>query len=365
VLLLAERIAQGRGEFRLLVEELHVERGEVVAVLGPNGAGKSTLFRILALLDAPRSGTVLIDGRPAGPRSTATRRGIAAVFQRPHLFAGSVADNVAFGLRARGVRPADARARAREWLDAFGLAALADADVRHISGGEAQRTALARAFATRPDLLLLDEPAASLDPLASRQLVADLERLVRDERRGVLLVTHDPAEAFALADRIAVLEDGRIHQVGTPADLMAAPATSYAAAITGAELLLDGRIVGVEGELVHVRVDGGAVLVALRPSGSVRAGAAVHLAYRPEDVVLARQGALEGTSVTNRLQVRVVAARESTGGLVRVRLEGPPGLVAMLTRNGAAALGVRPGARLEAAMKATALHTFTGAEGGR
>jgi tungstate transport system ATP-binding protein len=359
MLLEAERIEQTRGTFRLSVERLHVERGEVLAILGPNGAGKSTLFRILALLDSPVRGQVHFDGRAVNSGDAQARGRITAVFQRPHLFAGTVASNVAFGLRARRTAGQEAAGRVARWLDAFGISAIADSDVRRISGGEAQRTALARGFATEADLLLLDEPAAALDPLGSRQLVADLERLVRDSRRGVILVTHDPGEAFALADRIAVLEEGRLQQVDSPAGLIAAPASMYAAAISGAELLLDGRITAVDGGLVRVALDGGGTLLAAGPAaGPLQPGTAVHLAYRPEDVVLGNEGTFAGTSLANRLHVRVEGIRHSAGGLVRVRLHGPPQLVAMITGHSAAMLDIRQGRTLEAALKATALRTF-------
>jgi molybdopterin-binding protein len=358
-LLQVARLHHQRGDFRLAIDDFVVDRGEVMAILGPNGAGKSTLFRLLSLTESPSSGAILLDGKPVRASDESARRRISAVFQRPHLFAGTARSNVEYGLRARGLDSAEVGSRATRWMETFGIGQLAGADVRRLSGGEAQRVALARAFATEPDLLLLDEPAAALDTLARRQLLADLEGVVRDERRSVVLVTHDAAEAFALADRVALLEDGRIVQTGVPADLIASPATSFLAALTGAELLLDGRVLGMDGEFAQVELAGGNTLLALAATAGMTPGMAVHVAYRPEDVALAAPGGLEGTSLTNRYGVRVRAVTTGAGGtLIRLRLSGPPDLVALITRHSAAQLGVGPGVLLDAALKATAVRAF-------
>lgn len=359
MLLQADGIVATRGAFTVHVDALHVERGEVLAVIGPNGAGKTTLFRVLALIDAPAAGTIRLDGRPVGPDDADARRRVAAVFQDPHLFAGTVASNVRIGLGARGVRRREAAARVDAILASLGIAALADVDARRVSGGEAQRVALARALVLEPDLLLLDEPAAALDAVVRARWLADLERLVREGDRGVVLVTHDPREAFALADRVAVLEEGAVRQAGTPSDLLAAPATPYVAALAGAELMLDAVVAEVDGDFATVVLAGGHVLVGLVPPGvTLVTGGAVHVAYRPEDVVLGPAAAFSGTSALNRLNVRVREVRHSPGGIVRARLDGPPSLIAVMSRRSAELLRVHPGSTLEAALKATALHVF-------
>jgi molybdate transport system ATP-binding protein len=359
-LLRAEAVEHMRGDVRLRIDVLEVERGEVLAILGPNGAGKSTLVRLLGFIERPAAGSVFLDGKRRVPGDAEVRRRVCALFQRPHLFSGTVRSNVAFPLRARGVGGAEADARALRWMNAFGVAGLADADVRRLSGGEAQRAALARAFAADPELLLLDEPAASLDALARRHLIVDLERVVRDDRRGVVLVTHDPAEAFALADRIVLLEAGAIVQAGAPADLVAAPATPFLAALTGAELLLGGRVRARDGRFAIIELDGGALITGYS-ADDVAPGDPVHAAYRPEDVVLAAPGALEGTSLTNRFRARVGATTPgASGSFLRVRLEGPPALVALVTAASAQGLGIEAGAEVEAALKATAVRVYRG-----
>ncbi|MEX0893705.1 MAG: ABC transporter ATP-binding protein [Gemmatimonadota bacterium] len=368
-LLRAEELRHSYGGRTVLdLELLEVAAGEIVAVLGPNGAGKSTLFRLLLLLEAPDRGRILLGGRPLRSGDTAARRRLAGVFQRPWLFSGSVAMNVAFGLRARGVGAAERRARVAEALGWLGVAELAEAPVHTLSGGEAQRVALARALVLRPELLLLDEPTAGLDIAVRRSFREDVERAVRAHAGGAVLITHDAADAFAVADRVAVLEEGRLTQMGTPAALAAAPASTFVAAFTGQELLLHGTVETVDPDgLLRVLTSGGVRLLAPPPAAAEPpgthaaeppgAGAAVHVAYRPEDVALAAGHEEAPSSVVNRFPVRVAAVTPA-GPLVRVRLEGPLPLVALLTRQSAERLALVPGAPAEARLKAAALRTF-------
>ena len=334
---------------------LRVERHEVLGILGPNGAGKSTLFRMLLLLEVADSGTITFDGRAVRAGDASARRRMAGVFQRPWLFRGTVRRNIEFGLRDHD----GARTPASEIVDALALHTLLDAPVETLSGGEAQRVALARALVLEPDLLLLDEPSASLDVTVQRRFRADLEQLVRTHARAAILVTHDPAEAFALADRVAVLEAGRVTQVGTPAELVAAPATPFVAAFTGAELLLDGTTAASSDGLVHVTLRGGGELLAALELGapSLGAGSAVHVAYRPEDVTLSSADASAETSAVNRLPM-TVRALTPAGGLVRIRLDGAAPLTALVTRQSVDTLKLEPGRRVNALLKAAALRVY-------
>jgi molybdate transport system ATP-binding protein len=265
------RVVVERAAFRLDVA-LRVPAGSTTAVVGPNGAGKSTLLRALAGLAPLTAGRVALDGRvledPAGSaaRIPAEGRGIGVVFQDhllfPHL---SALANVAFGPRAHGVARAVAEERARALLDRLGIAHLADRRPAALSGGQSQRVALARALVLEPALLLLDEPMAALD--AGTRL--DVRELLADELRrfggAAVLVTHDPVDALALADRIHVLEDGREVQEGAPAEVAARPATAYVARLVGMNRLTgrdaDGRPVVVVAAPADVRLsrerDGG------------------------------------------------------------------------------------------------------------
>ena len=246
---LSAHVVVQRGGLSLDVA-LDVGDGEVLAVLGPNGAGKSTLLRVLAGLLPPDGGSVVLDGYETwdGDRHVpAHRRALGMVFQDhllfPHL---SVTDNVAFGLRTRGARKADARTTAREWLVRVGLDGHGDRRPGQLSGGQAQRAALARALVGEPRVLLLDEPLSALDARTRLTVRAELRRHLADFAGSTVLVTHDPVDAMALADRVVVVEDGGVVQTGTPADVSRHPRTDYVARLVGLSLLpgtAEGRTV--------------------------------------------------------------------------------------------------------------------------
>ncbi|HEX6135020.1 MAG TPA: ABC transporter ATP-binding protein [Longimicrobiales bacterium] len=342
------------------VEQLHVNRGEVVAIVGPNGAGKSTLFRTLLLLERPDAGTVRLDGVALRHRDPRARGRIAGVFQRPVLFSGSVRENVSFGVRSIGIDRARRRERVEAALAWLGLSALAAAPVHELSGGEAQRVALARALVLEPDVLLLDEPTSSLDVTVRRRFRQDLERVARQRAGSVILITHDAPEAFGLADRIAVMQDGRFVQLGTPDDIVLRPGTPFVAELTGAELLLHGVVEELDDGLAAVRLAPGmTVWAAVRTDAALRKDASAVVAYRPEDIVLVTGRAEPDTSAVNRLPC-VVDAIVAAGALVRVRLRAGPGLgmTALLTRRSVESLGIAPGSAVTAHLKATALHAW-------
>jgi len=231
-----------RGRHLLAVDFLEVADGETVAVLGPNGAGKSTLLRALARLEPATGGEVLLDGEPVPP--TQLRAAVAAVLQRPVLQRASVLDNAAAGLRLRGVRRARARRLARPWLDALGIAHLADRHARTLSGGEAQRVAIARALAVESRDLLLDEPFAGLDATTRADLIADLRTALDRSTAAVVLVTHDRDEAAALTHRTALLLGGRIRQLGSTADVLDSPADPECARLLGYTTHLPPELTG-------------------------------------------------------------------------------------------------------------------------
>lgn len=198
------------------VPELTLTQGQVLALVGPNGAGKSSLLLILALLQRPTEGTIWIGGdRAHNGNRVPLRRRMATVFQEPHLLDVSVERNVTWPLRLRGVGHREAGERARQWLERFGIAHLGKRAARRLSGAEAQRASLARAFALRPDILFLDEPFSSLDYPTRKALLKDLGGFLRETRTTTFFVTHDFSEIPHLAEGVLVLNEGRIVRQGS------------------------------------------------------------------------------------------------------------------------------------------------------
>ncbi|HEY8491526.1 MAG TPA: ABC transporter ATP-binding protein [Dehalococcoidia bacterium] len=341
------------GRTVLEVDRLEVHEGEVLGIIGPNGAGKSTLLQALALLERPASGEIAFEGAPVRGRELAYRRRMAVVFQDPLLLDGGVEHNVTLGLRLRGVPAKERRARARRWLERFGVAGLAGRHVRALSGGEAQRVSLARAFALEPEVLFLDEPFSSLDAPTREALLSDLDGVLRETRTATVFVTHDRDEALRLSDRVAVLMAGRVRQVGPAWEVFAAPADGEVAAFVGVETVVPGRVAGVSDGLARVAVGEGITVWA--PAPPVPA-AEVLVCLRPENVAIAPAGEpAEAGSVRNRLPgtvVRVVPA----GFQARVELDCGFRLSALITGQSLRELALRPGDRVTAAFKATAVH---------
>ncbi|MQS07826.1 ABC transporter ATP-binding protein, partial [Streptomyces alkaliphilus] len=224
--------------------DLEVPEGRTVCVLGPSGSGKSTLLRVVAGLQRPDAGRVLLEGRDQA-RVPAHRRGVGLMFQDHQLFPQrDVLGNVLFGLRMRGTDRGAARARAEELLRLVGLPDAGGRAPASLSGGEQQRVALARALAPGPRILMLDEPLGQLDRDLRERLVMELRTLFRSLGTTVLAVTHDQGEAFAMADRVVVMNRGRVAQVGTPVEVWQRPASAFVARFLGFRNLVPVEAVG-------------------------------------------------------------------------------------------------------------------------
>jgi len=327
-----------------------IGEGEVVALLGPNGAGKTTLLRAIAGLVPIASGRVQLDGQVLEDAATGDyvpteQRPIGVVFQDyllfPHL---SVLDNVAFGLRSRGTRPKEAAGKAAAWLDRVGLSSYARAKPDALSGGQRQRVALARALAPDPRLLPLDEPLAALDVTTRAEVRRDLKHHLASFPGLRLVVTHDPLEASALADRLVVMENGRLVQTGSPAEVTEHPRSQYVADLVGVNLLRGQADQG------SVRLPGGTVIAAAgAESGDIFA--VIH----PRAVALHRQRP-EG-SPRNVWRGRITGI-ELMGGRVRVRVDGEVPVVAEVTPAALRELGLEEGGEVWLSFKATEVGVY-------
>lgn len=340
----------------LEVERFLVNPRETVAVVGPNGAGKSTLLLALACLLRASEGAVLFRGTPVLPRDALRlRRRLGLVLPSPVLLDTSVRKNVAAGLAFRGIRGAQAQRRVDEWLERLGILALRDRPARELSSGESQRVSLARALVLEPEVLLLDEPFASVDASARAQLIDDTERLLADTASGCVLVTHDLEEAGRLGHRMAVIVAGRLRQDDEVSRVLSAPADAQVAAFVGVQTRMPGRIVSVRDDLATVDVDG----VAIQAVTVFPVGQRVLCCLRPEDItvrpLLASDPPLPDASARNRLVGRITRI-VSKGPLAEVTVACGPVVVAHVTRASEAQLGLAEDVAVEVSFKATAVH---------
>ncbi|MBC7791619.1 MAG: sulfate ABC transporter ATP-binding protein [Anaerolineae bacterium] len=324
-----EHLSKNFGSFEAVKDvSFEVRTGELVALLGPSGGGKSTILRIIAGLENEDAGTVRFDGEPVGHLHARARK-VGFVFQHYALFRHmTVTENVAFGLRAQGVARSEAGARAAELLRLVGLDGLGKRVPSQLSGGQRQRVALARALAPRPRLLLLDEPFAAIDAKVRQELRVWLRRLHDEMHVTSIFVTHDQEEAFALADRVLVINNGKLEQAGTPLEIMDEPATEFVAGFVGEVNVIDG-----------IASEGSAVFGGLRvPTGSFADGAPVRVVIRSYDLKFWRDDS--GIATVSRMQ--------SLGDRVKVeaRFNGSGSLFAQFPRRSSLLAGMEPGCRI-------------------
>lgn len=350
-LLRVENLLVRRGETTVLdVPALDLEAGTVLALIGPNGSGKTTLLKTLASLMKPESGGLVFRGEELGNRLDAYRRRVTMVFQAPLLFDTTVRANLESGLKLHGIAGPDRAARVAEMAGRFGVAHLLDRSARNLSGGEAQRASLARAFVLRPEILFLDEPFAALDPPTREGLMDDLAVVLRETRTTTVIATHDQMEALRLADRLAVLRLGRIVQCGPAQEVINQPADAFVADFVGMETVLTGRVSGAaQGEFLVEA--GGRVVVAL---GDAAPGDEVRIGVRPENVTLSVHP--EGSSSARNSFPCTVTRIVPKGPFFKVELDCGFFLAAYVTPVSREEMGLAPGSRIIASFKATAVH---------
>ncbi|MHB9096947.1 MAG: ABC transporter ATP-binding protein [Syntrophales bacterium] len=354
ILLKVEELLVRRGGVTVLdIPVLEVFQGQVLSLIGPNGAGKSTLMLTLAGLLKPARGSLLFRGERISDGGFAYRRRIAMVFQEPLLFDATVFENVAAGLKIRGLGRSEIDRAVPEYMERFGIGHLAKRSARKLSGGEAQRTSLARAFVTRPEIVFLDEPFSALDPPTREALTGDLERILLETHTTAIASTHDQTEAIRLADRIAVVNAGEIAQIGPVDEVINRPADEFVASFVGVETVLPARVIGSSDGLFTAAVKGGEI----QAVGHVRTGDRVFCCIRPEHVTLSIQVPSRESSARNVFSGTI---RKITplGLFTRVRVDCGFDLVSYVTRQSLEELALTEGKAVAASFKATAVHVI-------
>jgi len=363
------------GRTVVAVDRIEVRQGEVLAILGPNGAGKSTLFRILALIEKPDHGQIRYFGRDVTVRDLEARRRTATVFQRPLFFPGSVWNNVGYSLRLRRVPRKEIKPRVEMALELMNITQLASADTRTLSGGELQRVALARALVLEPEILFLDEPTSNLDVHVLRSFHEDIRAVVQRLGMTVVLITHDHNEALVMAERVAVIREGKIVQAGTLQEVFLQPVDAFVADFTGIETMWAGVVEAREKSASRVRTKEGLLVDVDAPFAE---GSRVTVVTRPEDVYL-EQAPPVPTADEDAVEIPrpnvwrgTVTSLEPQGAVVKVRLAlnpggtggdldvAPPELIALVTRAVALQLGLTPGVDVNASIDPAAFHVLDG-----
>jgi tungstate transport system ATP-binding protein len=333
---------------------IRIERGEVFALIGPTGAGKTTLLRLIDLIDTPTSGKIFFNGADmtvSEKTRLEARRRMAFVLQKPIVFNMSVYDNVAYGLRWRGIGSRQIRERVGSILEMVGLTDCKNRNARTLSGGEVQRVAIARAIAIEPEVLLLDEPTANLDPVSASRIEELVADIIKQNAITVIMATHDMLQGQRLADRISVLVDGEILQTGGSRDIFTSPRNREVAEFVGVENILDGVIVSNEGEMATIDING----TIIEAVADYAAGEEVSVCIRPEDVTVALSRI--SSSARNSLAGKVTWV-VSTGPISRVEIDCGFPLVALVTKRSAEELGLKKGGQVYATFKAVSIHVI-------
>jgi tungstate transport system ATP-binding protein len=355
-LLEIRNLAVSRGGSPVLrIPSFVLHRNETVALIGPNGTGKSSFLMALAGLLPLESGEIFFRQQAIVPgfASTEYRRKIAMAFQEPLLFDTTVFDNVAVGLKLRHLGSREIDDRVKSCLDRFRIAHLADRSARKLSGGEAQRTSLARAFAINPEIILLDEPFVALDPPARQALSDDLEQVLRETGTAAILTTHDQMDALRLADRMVVMQQGKIVQSGTPSSVHTRPANEFVATFVGMENIFTGTVTGADNGLFSVSVAG----LTMAIMGDGVPNEAVVICIRPEHVSISLTNPDAKTSTRNIFPCTVSKIIQ-LGLYTKVYLDCGFPLVVSITNQSLESLALQTGSRVFASFKATSVHVF-------
>lgn len=333
--------------------DIKIEKGEVFGLIGPSGAGKTTLLRLLGLIDTPCAGKIYFDGadtdQPAGIRLMMRRR-MALVSQKPVVFNMSVYDNVAYGLRCRRIDNDAIRLRVQRTLKEIGLEDLQNRKARTLSGGEMQRLAIARAIVLEPEILLLDELTANLDPIATSQIEETIIGIIRQGSTTIIMATHDMVQGQRLADRIGVLINGELEQTGAASEVFSAPNSREVASFVGVENIIPGVVTTNREGMITIDVGNGHLIETV---SACPVGEKVNVFIRPEAITLSltKMSSSARNSFPGQIE-RLVAM----GPLIRVVINSGSPLVVLVTKKSAEEMGLCRGRMVFASFKATGVH---------
>ncbi len=348
----AKNIAQSYSGADIVEDiSLTLESGDVFALIGPTGSGKTTLMKMLDLLEKPSSGTILFDGIDVTNDERdrlAARRRMALVQQKPIVFNMNVYDNVAVGLKWRGVDRNSRKKKVQHALELVGMAGYAKRDAKTLSGGETQRIALARALVLEPDLLFLDEPTANLDPNSVAKIEEVIENVIKEHEIAVFMTTHDMVQGQRLSDKVGVLIDGHMQQVGTPEQIFNAPQSKDVAEFVGIDNILAGTIDKKYGDLVDVEVAGG-IISAI---SHFEMDQSVYALIRPEDITLSLTQ--EHGSARNAFRGKINKIT-TLGSLVHLEVSCGFPLYVVATARSALDMDLKVGTEVFVSFKATAI----------
>jgi molybdopterin-binding protein len=337
---------------------LGIGKGEVFALIGPTGAGKTTLLRIMDLLEVPEAGQIYFDGKcipRSGKQRLEIRRRLSFIHQKPQVFNLSVYDNVACGLGWRGEAKNRIAQKVDNILETVGLEGYKNRNARTLSGGEAQRVALARSLVLEPEVLLLDEPTANLDPVSTAKIEQLISDVARQQNTTMIMATHDMSQGQQLADRIGVLLDGKLAQAGNATDIFRSPQNEEVARFVGMENIIEGVVIANNEGIVTVDVGG----TAIQAVSNYPVAKEVYACIRPEDITLLIADSYQQTAV------RSSARNSSHGKITRATTIGPISrvevdcgfrLVALVTRLSVEELNLQVGREVYATFKATGVH---------
>ena len=347
------------GKFKLVIDDLYLERNKVLTLIGPNGSGKSTLIKMICLLEKPDEGNIIFNGKNITKgkiNEVKIRKEMAAVFQEPALFNTSVYNNLILGLKIRKISVFSAKERLDYLIQNLKIGHLLNRNVKNLSGGEKQRVSIARSLVLNSGLLLLDEPLSNIDQQSREDLREDLFEVIKNSGKSIIYITHDRDEAMMIADDIAVLNDGRVEQFGSKIEIFTKPFNEFVAKFVGIETLVEGIVDKNERGVCTVRIGGNGNRAFT--TGQAKPGSKVVLAIRPEAVILYNNNAIsQHASAMNFFKGRITEVRNS-GVLKKIGIDCGFNIISFVTPDSVRRLRLGVGREIFAGVKASSIHMF-------